>query len=418
MTEPLRIAIVGGSIAGCTLANGLLKYKHITFDVFESKDSFRERGAAIAMHTNALAALRCMGMEPDRILKDGHGNKRDSLRTIAGVGDHKGEHFLETIDGPWGIGRQQLLEELVKPLPKQRLHCNKKLVSITENDTGPLVLHFADGSIHVADAVLGCDGYRSRVREIILGKDHAAAEPVFAGFWDARGLIPTEQAVKQFGTNIIDPRDSALSAVVGNNCFTLSGQIDSGKMYFITVSGSAPKDWDETAWKTELKREHLERTYAGWDEQFRTGVIDCIMTSGPGVVFNQWESQPAPTYFRNRICMLGDAAHATSNWLGQGAAMAIEDCMVLSKLFELVKHKEDLIIVFKAFDRTRRAARPDMIIEQSRLLGQILTGQKGLDPAAVQQYDMQRRRLEILNYDVTIEIRKALESFHHFKSNS
>lgn len=82
MPATLRIAIVGGSISGCTLANGLLHLENVTFDVFESKESFSERGAAIAMHTNALASLKSAGLDPDRILKDGLGNKRGVLQTI------------------------------------------------------------------------------------------------------------------------------------------------------------------------------------------------------------------------------------------------------------------------------------------------------------------------------------------------
>lgn len=197
------------------------------------------------------------------------------------------------------------------------MHCNKKLVSITEEGTdltSPLVLHFADGSTHTADAVIGADGYRSTVRQVILGHDHLSVAPRFSGFWDARGLLSVDQAVKQFGTNLIDPREPRLSAIAGNGCYTLSGQIDGGEMYFITVSGKAPAGWDTSVSKTALDREHLERTYEGWDEHFKKGIIDCVLSSGPGMVFNQWESAPTPTYFRGKICMIGDAAHATSNW--------------------------------------------------------------------------------------------------------
>ncbi|KXT12146.1 hypothetical protein AC579_10389 [Pseudocercospora musae] len=67
---------LGGSISGRTLANGLLKQSQIKWDLFESKESLPERGAAIAMHTNALAALKCMGNEADRILRDGKESKR------------------------------------------------------------------------------------------------------------------------------------------------------------------------------------------------------------------------------------------------------------------------------------------------------------------------------------------------------
>lgn len=162
--------------------------------------------------------------------------------------------------------------------------------------------------------MIGCDGYRSQIRRIILGHDHPASSPVFAGFWDARGLLPTSQAVEQFGTDLVDPREPHLSACAGNGCFTLSGQIGAGAMYFVTTSGVAPPEWDRSVWKTTLDRKHLERTYAGWNEKFKEGVIECVCTSGPGVIFNQWESPTPPMYHRGRLCMMGDAAHATSNW--------------------------------------------------------------------------------------------------------
>ncbi|KAK4634679.1 6-methylsalicylic acid decarboxylase atA [Fulvia fulva] len=186
-------------------------------------------------------------------------------------------------------------------------------------------------------------------------------------------------------------------------------------MFFITVSGSAPDGWDSSVWKSEIDREHLERTFEGWDEKLKTGAIDAVMTSGPGVTFNQWESAPAPTYHRGRICMMGDAAHATSNWLGQGAAMAMEDCAVLVKLFELVEDREDVDAAFEVFDKVRRGGRADMVIAQSRLLGQILTGQKGLDRVAVKEHDIQAKREEIRLYDVTEQLHEAQDCFRKLK---
>jgi salicylate hydroxylase len=82
MPTPLRVAIIGGSISGCTLANGLLRHDHLEFDIFESKSSFQERGAAIALHTNALAALRHLGLDVDELLREARANKRDRLQTI------------------------------------------------------------------------------------------------------------------------------------------------------------------------------------------------------------------------------------------------------------------------------------------------------------------------------------------------
>lgn len=69
MSDPLRVAIVGGSIGGCTLALGLRKHPHIQFDVFE-RSTFRERGAGILIYPNGMNALRVLGVDADQMMKD------------------------------------------------------------------------------------------------------------------------------------------------------------------------------------------------------------------------------------------------------------------------------------------------------------------------------------------------------------
>ena len=88
-------------------------------------------------------------------------------------------------------GRVEWLDDLLASLPKHRLHASKELTFVEEGGD-ELTLHFADGTTHAADAVVGCDGYRSKVREIILGHDHPAVAPILSEFWDCRGSLPTE----------------------------------------------------------------------------------------------------------------------------------------------------------------------------------------------------------------------------------
>ena len=63
-----------------------------------------------------------------------------------------------------------------------------------------------------------------------------------------------------------------------------------------------------------LDRGNLEEAFAGFDHDLRDGVIDSVLNGGPGVMFNQWEAAEAPTYYRKSMCMIGDAAHATTPW--------------------------------------------------------------------------------------------------------
>lgn len=65
MSQRVSIAIIGGGLAGCTLANGILSLPNLTFDIFESKAEFGERGAGVGLGINAQHALREMGLDPD-----------------------------------------------------------------------------------------------------------------------------------------------------------------------------------------------------------------------------------------------------------------------------------------------------------------------------------------------------------------
>jgi salicylate hydroxylase len=88
------------------------------------------------------------------------------------------------------VHRAEFLAELPKPVPKHLMHTSKKLVAVSTTDDGALTLSFEDGTTEPADALIGADGIHSFVRKHILGKDHPAAEPVFAGWWDCRNLVP------------------------------------------------------------------------------------------------------------------------------------------------------------------------------------------------------------------------------------
>lgn len=95
----------------------------------------------------------------------------------------------------------------------------------------------------------------------------------------------------------------------------------------------------------------------------------------------------------------------------------MEDCSVLVNLFKLVTCREDFETAFKAFDEVRRVgSRPDMVIEQSRLLGEISTGQKGLNPADVKHFGIQAKRQEIIAFDVNKQVDQAKDCFRELKS--
>lgn len=96
------------------------------------------------------------------------------------------------------VHRAHFLDELVRLVPAQRAHFNKRLELIEDEADKEVVLRFKDGTTATADAVIGADGIHSHVREYLLGKE--ASQPVFAGSVAYRGLVPMDAAVEKMGS--------------------------------------------------------------------------------------------------------------------------------------------------------------------------------------------------------------------------
>jgi glycine/D-amino acid oxidase-like deaminating enzyme len=92
-SDKIRVAIIGGGLAGATLANALYKVPHIAVDVFESAPEFSERGAAVGLSTNAQAALRECVAALDDVLKQAGSVPIASTRLMI-VSEHKGTASL------------------------------------------------------------------------------------------------------------------------------------------------------------------------------------------------------------------------------------------------------------------------------------------------------------------------------------
>ena len=93
--------------------------------------------------------------------------------------------------------RAHFLDELVKSVPSQRAHFNKRVDFLEDKLDSPVVVHFKDGTTVTADAVIGADGVHSTVRAYLLGAE--AAKPVYAGSVAYRALVPMEKAVETLG---------------------------------------------------------------------------------------------------------------------------------------------------------------------------------------------------------------------------
>src|SRR6201999_827615 len=96
-----------------------------------------------------------------------------------------------------GCHRAHFLDEVIKLMPEGVVQFRKRLdtwVTVNKGTDAKLLLQFSDGTTSEADAVIGCDGIKSRVRELLLGEGNPASYPHYSHKVAFRGLIPMEQA--------------------------------------------------------------------------------------------------------------------------------------------------------------------------------------------------------------------------------
>lgn len=95
------------------------------------------------------------------------------------------------------LHRAHFLDELVKEVPAQCAHFNKRLHSLEETKD-EVALHFQDGTTVTADVVIGADGVHSKVRDFLLGAE--AGKPVFSGALIYRSLVSMDKAIEVLGS--------------------------------------------------------------------------------------------------------------------------------------------------------------------------------------------------------------------------
>lgn len=254
------IAIVGGGIAGQTLALNLIKLAKspassqpkYTVTIYEAAPVFGEIGAGVSFGPNASHAMKCIGPEvyaafektetrnqfeskqdvwfDFRFGESVDGKFKVEGEEVTGPEDRKGE-LIATVrcpGGQRGVKRSDFLDELIKHLPDGIAQFGKRVSNYVEEKDGKVTLHFVDGSSAVHDAVIGCDGIKSNIRKTLLAKTTSAdaANAVFSGKFCYRGLIPMDQAVSVLGEDVAKNSQMYL----GRHGHILTFAVEKGKL--------------------------------------------------------------------------------------------------------------------------------------------------------------------------------------------
>jgi len=313
----IPLLIVGGGIGG--LATALAASQAgIHAHVIEKSQEFAEIGAGLQLAPNAMRALDHLGIYQD-LRRHAFFPKKlvlmDALTAEPVVTLNVGEKFQAHFGYPYiVVHRGDLLStelEACRASALITLESNKEAVHIEDLYDGARVT-CSDGSVYECDALIGADGLRSRVRRFV----HDDGDPICAQCMCYRGAIPIEQA----------PPESDLENMtvwVGPDIHFAQYVIHHGTVFNqVAVFEShryqeGSDDWgspDEFA-------EHFSHVHPRLRAAAATIKFD-----------RRWpmfDRRPIDNWTRNRITLLGDAAHPMFQYLAQGANQALEDAACL-----------------------------------------------------------------------------------------
>lgn len=296
---------------------------------------------------------------------DGYHEKENPDETLA--------FTIRTSLGQAGVHRAHFLNQLVGLFPKEMSHFGKRLERLEkEGKSGRWKMKFEDGSCAVADAVIGCDGIKSRVRQLMFGEDHPCAKPTYTHKYAYRSLTSMEEAVKAVGEEKAknacmhvsafalhnpDERFTVLMFLqMGPGGHMLTFPVNHGKTLNVVAFKTNPDDWPDHEHLTRpAKREDALRDFEGYGHDVISLLNLCKPELDCWAIFHLADN-PVPTFAKGSVCLIGDAAHATSPHHGAGAGFCIEDAAILADLLadKRVKTAKDLEAAFATFDEVRR----------------------------------------------------------------
>jgi 2-polyprenyl-6-methoxyphenol hydroxylase-like FAD-dependent oxidoreductase len=315
--EKLPILIVGGGIGGLTTALALSR-RNRRVHVVEKAPEFGEIGAGLQLAPNAMHVLDQVGVLAE-ISKHAVFPSRlvwmDAIRGTRITAIDLGEAFRKRYGHPYIVmHRSDLLTALLEACqanPLITLEANRPVVAV-EDLTDRARARFADGSAYETDLLIGADGLWSTVRRLI-----SDDEPICQGYVAYRGTIPMERMSTHAGLdNVV--------MWVGPVMHFVQYPVRRGELYNQVAVFRSPRyrpgsdDWGAV--------DELDAHYAQCCDYVQT----CIKLMWRDKRWPMHDRAPILDWTRNRIGLLGDAAHPMYQYVAQGACQAIEDALCLA----------------------------------------------------------------------------------------
>ena len=326
----MKITIIGAGIGGLTTAIALKQRGH-EIEIFETSPHFSKAGSGINLAINAMQVYKRLGVYDD-IIKAGNYSASmivsDSNLSVISKIDLKEAEYkygVKTV----AIHRAILHKILLTHLKDTSIHLNKKLKSLTQSNN-QVDLVFEDGTTHTAATVIGADGIHSAVRKSIFNNTTLRIAKQVC--W--RGITKI---------TIPEKHKTELNELWGKGKRFGFVHITEEEVYWYALANY------KEDYKLEFTNIALEKLF----EDFNPLIGKLIQaTDRNDIITNEMiDLKPISTWHFKNVCLVGDAAHATTPNMGQGACQAIESAYILA---QCLSEEQEIKKAFETFEKIRK----------------------------------------------------------------
>ena len=343
-----RILIVGGGIGGMSAALALAQ-RGASVTLIDADPSWRVYGAGITITGLSLRAFDDLGVLDD--IRE-RGYVHTGMRPFRYTGEPIGEPRLAPAGSPpvmhsGGIMRPILHDILSKRVRAAGIEVRLGVtVDRFEQDDAGIDVALSDGTSDRYDLMVGADGIASKTREMIFP---GAAKPQFTGQGCWRIVADRPPQIDRSEIYFGGPLKLGMSP------------ISQAQMYVFLLEHVPGNPW----FAPETHVDHLSRLMAPFGGN--VPAIRAGLSEASQIVYRplEWLLLPDPWY-KGRVLLIGDAAHATTPHMASGAGLAVEDGLVLAD--ELAK-TDDIAAALRAF-MDRRFERAKLVVETSIRAGE------------------------------------------------
>lgn len=196
-------------------------------------------------------------------------------------------------------------------------------------ETGTVKLQ--NGETIQGDLVIGADGIKSKLRQAVLGEDVEARPTGLSAY---RMMIPTDELLKETDfMQVLDPRICRTAMVIGQDRRLVMGPARNGSVYGVVAlvpderMNESSKD---TSWNTKGDRNKMLDTFSNFPKWAQRPLLSAKEVG----LWQLRDLDPLSTWYRGRVLLIGDAAHAMLPTQGQGAGQAVEDAEALGAFYK------------------------------------------------------------------------------------